>query len=88
LPLEPASTLTDVMGFRSPNVLDPAVPPRVAGPVADISGGRAVAQAQLDIDRWIEEGGSVASDPLDQAVALGLPLAGARRDAGGPEHAH
>jgi hypothetical protein len=79
LPLEPASTLTDVMGFRSPYVLSPSVPPRVAGPVADISGGRPVAQAQLDVDRWLDEGGSVASDPLDQAAALGLPPVDGRR---------
>jgi hypothetical protein len=45
--------LTDVLGFRSPNLLDPSAPPGVPRPVADISGGRAIAEAQLETDRWV-----------------------------------
>jgi hypothetical protein len=70
--LEPVSELTDVVGFRSPNLLDPSVPPRVAERVADISGGRSVAEAQAELDRWLDEGGSVGHEPLAEAVALDL----------------
>jgi hypothetical protein len=48
-----------VLGFRCPNEHDSPVPPRVAERPADISGGRAAAQAQLDADRWLGEGGSL-----------------------------
>jgi hypothetical protein len=58
--LQPVADLTDVVGFRSSNLLDPSVPPGIAERVADISGGRPVAQAQLEIDRWLDEGGSLA----------------------------
>lgn len=76
--LEPVSKLTDVVGFRSPNALDPSVPPRAAERVADISGGRPVAEAQVDIDRWLDEGGSLGSEPLAEAVALALLPPGSR----------
>jgi hypothetical protein len=62
LALEPVMNLTDVLGFRSPNLFDPSLPPRVADPVVDISGGRAVAEAQLETDRWIAA-----------AIALDIP---------------
>jgi hypothetical protein len=65
--------LTEVLGFRSPNLLDPSVPPRIAGRVADISGGRAATEAQLEIDRWLDEGGSLRPEQLAEAVALDLP---------------
>jgi hypothetical protein len=73
LALEPVAKLTEVVGFRSPNVFDPALPPRVAEGVTDISGGRAAAQAQLDSDRWLNEGGSLAPETLAEAVALEIP---------------
>jgi hypothetical protein len=73
LPLEPVGELTEVLGFRSPNLFDSSVPPRVAEPVADISGGRAATEAQLEIDRWLDEGGGLAADPLAEAVALAIP---------------
>jgi hypothetical protein len=38
--------------------------------VTDISGGRAAAEAQLDSDRWLNEGGSLAPEMLAEAVAL------------------
>jgi hypothetical protein len=60
--LEPVVHLTEVIGFRSPNLLDPSVPSPVAERVADISGGRAVADAQREADHR-----------LAAAVALELP---------------
>jgi hypothetical protein len=68
--LEAVTDLTEVIGFRSPNLLDPSVPPAVAERMADISGGRSVVEAQLEIDRWLDEGGSDAPEPLAEAVAL------------------
>jgi hypothetical protein len=73
LSLEPVAKLTEVLGFRSPNLFDGAVPPRVAERVTDISGGRAAAEAQLDSDRWLNEGGSLAPEMLAEAVALRVP---------------
>jgi hypothetical protein len=72
--LEPVVDLTEVVGFHSPNLLDPSMPARVAEPVADISGGRSVAEAQVEIDRWLDEGGSHGPEPLAEAVALELPV--------------
>jgi hypothetical protein len=77
--LEPVADLTELVGFRSPNLLDPSVPPRVAERVTDISGGRAVAEAQVEIDRWLDEGGDLGPQPLAQAVALDLLPPGSRR---------
>jgi hypothetical protein len=60
------------MGFRSPDRLDPTVAPIVAESVTDITGGRSVARSQLEVDRWLDEGGSVGLDPLADEVALDL----------------
>jgi hypothetical protein len=73
LTLEPVVELSEVLGFRSPNLLDSSIPPGVAERVADISGGRAAAEAQLEIDRWLDEGGGLAPDPLAEAAALAVP---------------
>jgi hypothetical protein len=73
--LEPVADLTELVGFRSPNLLDPSVPLDVAERVADISGGRPVAQAQLEIDRWLDEGGGLGAEP----VALDLLPPSSRR---------
>jgi hypothetical protein len=62
LALEPVGKLTELMGFRALNLLDPVLPRQGAAPVADISGGRAVAEAQLETDRWIAA-----------AIALDIP---------------
>jgi hypothetical protein len=70
--LEPVAELIEVMGFRSPDRLDPSVAPIVADPVTDISGGRSVARAELEVDRWLDEGGSGGLDPLADEVALDL----------------
>jgi hypothetical protein len=73
LALEPVVELREVLGFRSPNLLDSSIPPRVAARVADISGGRSATEAQLEIDRWLDEGGGLAPDPVSEAVALVIP---------------
>jgi hypothetical protein len=44
--------------------------------VADISGGRAAAEADLDADRWLGEGGSLSPEALAEAVALSRPGTG------------
>jgi hypothetical protein len=75
--LQPAANLTELMGFRSPNLQDSSVPPRIAERVADISGGRAAAEAQLDADRWLDEGGSLPPEAIAEAVALPRPTASA-----------
>jgi hypothetical protein len=72
-PLQPVAKLTDVVGFRSPNLHDRSVPPRIAQRMADITGGRAAAEAQLDADRWLDEGGALPPDAIAQAVALPRP---------------
>lgn len=77
--LEPVVQLTEVMGYRSPNLLDPSVPPRVAERVADISGGRPAAEAQLEVDRWLDEGGSLGAEPFVAAIDLDIRPAGTRR---------
>ena len=71
--LEPVAQLIDVMGFRSPNLYDRSVPPRIAQRMSDISGGRAAAEAQLDADRWLDEGGALPPDAIAEAVALPRP---------------
>jgi hypothetical protein len=72
-PLEPVAKLTDVIGFRSPNLYDSSVPPGVAERMADISGGRPAAEAQLDAERWLDEGGSLPPDAIAEAMALPKP---------------
>lgn len=67
--LEPVGKLAEVLGFRTPNIYDSSVPPRVG----DISGGRAAAEADLDADRWLNEGGSLLPEALAEAVALPRP---------------
>jgi hypothetical protein len=79
LALEPVVELTEVLGFRSPNLLDTSVPPRVAERVADISGGRAVSEVQLEIDRWLDEGGSLAPELLAETIDLDMRPAASPR---------
>jgi hypothetical protein len=67
--LEPVGKLVEVLGFRTPNLYDVSVPPRVA----DISGGRSAAEADLDADRWLSEGGGLLPEALAEAVALPSP---------------
>jgi hypothetical protein len=71
--LEPVVKLTEVLGFRSPNLFDAEIPPRIAERVADISGGRDAADAHLETDRWLDEGGSFAPEALAEAMELAIP---------------
>jgi hypothetical protein len=71
--LEPVGKLTEVMGFRSPNLYDSSVPPRIAERMADISGGRTALEAQLDAERWLDDGGSLPPEAIAEAVALPKP---------------
>jgi hypothetical protein len=71
--LEPVAKLTELMGFRSPNLYDRSVPPRIAERMSDISGGRAAAEAQLEADRWLDEGGALPPEAIAEAVALPRP---------------
>jgi hypothetical protein len=48
----------------------------VAERVADISGGSAAAQAQLDADRWLNEGGNLPPEPMADAMARRKPRMG------------
>ena len=74
LSLEPVAKLTEVLGFHSPNLFDAEVPARVAEQVTDISGGRAAADALLDADRWLNEGGSLVPEVLAKAVAVAMEV--------------
>jgi hypothetical protein len=71
--LQPVAKLTDVMGFRSPNLYDRSVPPRIAERMSDISGGRAAAEAQLEADRWLDVGGALPPEAIAEALALPRP---------------
>jgi hypothetical protein len=76
-PLEPVGKPAEVLGYRSPELHDSSVPARVA----DISGGRAAADAQLAADRWLDDGGnisrgSISPEALAEAVALPRPRTG------------
>ena len=73
LALEPVAKLTEVMGFRSSHVFDELIPARIAEQLTDISGGREAAQAQLESDRWLDEGGSLSPEMLAEAIALEIP---------------
>ena len=70
--LEAVTDLTEVIGFRTPDLLDRAAPGGDPERVTDISGGRKLAQAQAEIDRWLDEGGSLGDPPPAEAVALQL----------------
>jgi hypothetical protein len=73
LALEPVAKLSEVMGFRSSHVFDGPIPARIAEQVTDISGGREAAQAQIESDRWLDEGGSLSPAMLAEAIALEIP---------------
>lgn len=60
--LESAGSVAELVGFRSPN--QTAAQPRVVQRLGDISGGRGAAQAQLDAERWLGEGGSLPPEDL------------------------
>jgi hypothetical protein len=68
--------LAEALGYRSPYLYGSSVAPRVAARVADISGGRAAAEGQLDADRWLGEGGGRTPEALGEAVAVPRPRTG------------
>ncbi len=41
-------------------------------------GFRSVAEAEVEVERWLDEGGGLGPDPLAQAVALALLPPGSR----------
>jgi len=57
--LVPVADLTEVMGFQSRDLIEPSVP----------AGG-----AEVEIDRWLDEGGNDEPERLARAVALERPL--------------
>ena len=79
LALAPVVELTEVLGYRSPNLLDTSVPQRVAERVADISCGRAVSEVQLEVDRWLDEGGSLAPELLAETIDMDIRPAASPR---------
>jgi hypothetical protein len=62
-PLQSVASVAELVGFRPPDGLGGSVP-RVVQRVADISGGRQAAEAHLDAQRWLSEGGSLPPDEL------------------------
>jgi hypothetical protein len=61
--LQSVASVAELVGFRPPDAREGSVP-RVAQAVADISGGRQAAQANLEAERWLSEGGSLPPDEL------------------------
>lgn len=49
-----------------------------AAELTELVGFRSVAEPQFDIDRWLDEGGSLGPGPLAEAVAVRLPFPGSR----------
>jgi hypothetical protein len=62
MPLESVADLTEVVGFR------------VAEPVADASGRRPATEEEVEIDRWLDEGGRDEPEQLGKAVVRELPV--------------
>jgi hypothetical protein len=75
-PLEPAASLIEVLGFRTPRIHDHSALPRRPDRVSDISGGREAAQAQHDAERWLDDGGRPLASALAESIALPRPRAG------------
>ena len=46
--------------------------------LTDVVGFRSVAEAEVGVDRWLDEGGSLGPEPLAKAVALALLPPGSR----------
>lgn len=76
--LEPVGELAEIVGFRSIKPRDSAAddgPPgrhqRIADRVEDFFARReAIAQARLDAERWIDDGGSFSPEAVAEAMAL------------------
>jgi hypothetical protein len=80
--LEPVGELAEIVGFRAIKHRDSAAadsPPgthqRIAGRVDDLFARREVilAQAPLDAERWVDDGGSFSPEAVAKAMALPTP---------------
>jgi len=89
--LEPVGELAEIVGFRSIRARASAVddgPPgrhqRIADRVDDFFARREaiLAQARLDAERWLDDGGSFSPEAVAEAVALPIPQGISGRSAG------
>ena len=80
--LEPVGELAEIVGFRSIKSRDGAAENsprgthrRIAGRVDDFFARREafLAQARLDAERWIDDGGGFSSEAVAAAMALPTP---------------
>lgn len=80
--LEPVGELAEILGFQSIKARDGAAderPPgthqRIAGRVEDFFARREtiLAQARLDTERWIDDGGRFSTEAVAEAMALPPP---------------
>jgi hypothetical protein len=80
--LEPVGELTEIVGFRSikhrdsaGNERPPGTNQRIADRVGDFYARREaiLAQARLDAERWVDDGGSLGSEAVAEAMALPTP---------------
>jgi hypothetical protein len=80
--LEPVGELAEIVGFRSIRARDGGVddgPPgthqRIADRVDDFFARREaiLAQARLDAERWLDDGGRFSPDAVAEAIAVPTP---------------
>jgi hypothetical protein len=80
--LEPVGELTEIVGFRwikdrdsAGNDRPPGANQRIADRVGDFYARREaiLAQARLDAERWVDDGGSFSSEAVAEAMALSTP---------------
>jgi hypothetical protein len=80
--LEPVGTLAEIVGFRSITSRDSAADDgpagthqRIADRVDDFFARREaiLAQARLDAERWLDDGGSCSPEAAAEALALPTP---------------
>lgn len=83
--LEPVGELAEVVGFQTIKSRDsahggdgPGTHQRIADRVDDFLGRRAaiLAQARLEGERWLDDGGSLSPEALAEALALPAPEEG------------
>jgi hypothetical protein len=80
--LEPVSELAEIVGFRAITDRDsaaddrsPGTHQRIADRVEDLFARREaiLAQARLDAERWVDDGGSFSPEAVAEALALPAP---------------
>jgi hypothetical protein len=80
--LEPVGKLAEVVGFRAIKARDgaadggtPGTHQRIAGRVLDLMARRGAthAEAQLDAERWLDDGGSFSPEAVAETMALPAP---------------